>query len=245
MLTCTQVGAYEVHHHHQTEQEMINITDRQSAVLALIEGDEQHLEPIYHHYAYIARETARSTFYSRGVTSIPLEDVEQQAHLDLLMLLHRIMGSRNKGWADVNHHEKYGDCLVLRPWLITSIRGRLKNFITEGGLIRVKKNIFEKEVIEKYGEKKPPKVVSETSISDGKEFILPEAIPKDNTRPEDIVILNECMERLHLTYFEKQILTMRQQSYTLDEIGQALNKHESVISKKLKKIGEKWLSVNS
>lgn len=246
MVNYLLARTYVYRHHHQNEQEMINIIARQAAVLDLIDGDDQHLEALFFYYSDdVAKQSARYIYYTRNVPSIPLEDLGQQASLILLELLYRIKGSNNKGWADVNQHEEYDDCLALRPWLITSIRGRLKNFITEGGIIRIKKNIFEKDVIEKYGVKTPPKVFSVWVSSEGKEFENPAAIPIFSTQPEEEVILRESIEHLHLTHFEKQILTMRQQGYLLEEIGQALNRDKSVISKKLKKIGDKWLSAHS
>lgn len=225
---------------------MDDITIRQAAVADLLKGDDRHLNEVFEHYSYIAEQSARYVFATRGVSSIPVEDLVQQANLHLLHLLQRrLLGSERMTLADVNHREGYDPCLGLRPYLITSIRGHLRDFITQGGLIRVDKNIFRKDRIEKYGEKKPPTVTSDVGFVDGEEFKKPGAVPTYNQTPDEQVIAEECEERLRLTYTERRILNMRIKGYTLDEIGQALGRDKSVISRKLKRIGEKWQNANS
>lgn len=226
---------------------MDSIIERQEAVKLLLIGDVVHLDALFEHYTYIARESARFIYYTRNVPSVLLEDVEQQAYFLLFDALQRkVCGSEKNGLADVNHHPKYGDCLGLRPFLIVSVRNKLKDYITESGIIRIPHSTFDKWNIEKYGQKDIPVVESSTGISNGEEFTKPDAVPLDEgDTPEETVTFKETVERLHLTYIERQILEMRIQSYTLEEIGHTLGKDKATISRKLKRIGDKWLSANS
>lgn len=225
---------------------MDNIEARRVAVLQLIAGDATHLHALCEHYAYIARESARYIYYLRGVKSVPLEDVEQQAHFLLVDALSRkVRGSERESLADVNHHPKYEDCLGVRPYLITTIRKKLQDFITESGIIKVPHSTFEEARIKKYGEKQIPVVESMFGINGGQEFTKPDAEPIEGETPEETIMLREMVERLRLTYLERQILEMRTQSYTLEEIGHCLGKDKATISRKLKRIGDKWLSANS
>lgn len=220
------------------------IQNRQAAVTSLLNGDDTHLENLLEHYSYIAEESARYVFYTRGVKSVPLEDVQQQGHLWLSTLLHRNRGSQRMSLAAINTHDRYDDCLGLRPYLITYVRRELEKFITESGMIRIPHSTFDKGNVEKYGQKEVPKLQSITGMANGETFDRPIEDIRGDT-PQETAILKECLERLKLSYLERQILHMRQQEHTLEEIGQVLGKDKATISRKLKTIGERWLSANS
>jgi len=246
VVTYTLARAYVIHHQNRNDKMMMCIKQRQAAVLSLIHGDVTHLLDIYNHYRYIAEESARYIYYTRKVTSTPLEDVEQQAALELWALLcTKICGCGDARYAQINTRAGYEDNLALRPYLITSVRGRLKNYITENGLIVVRRNVFETAVIEKYGKKHIPIVESNISVSGGVEYVKPGAIPVDDVEPYQAAEINELVANLKLTFFENEILKLKVEGYTLDEIGNTLAKNKSTISRKLKQIGDKWLSANS
>lgn len=220
------------------------IQERQAAVASLLNGDDTHLGKLHEHYSYIAEESSRYVFYTRNVPSVPLEDVQQQAQLWIVSILHRIKGSTRMSLAAINTHETHGDCLGLRPYLITYVRRELGKFITEAGTIRVPSSTFDKAYTEKYGVKEIPKVQSITGTSDGETFDKPVEDVAGETA-EETAILKECLERLKLSFLERQILHMRQQDHTLEEIGAVLRKDKATISRKLKAIGDRWLSANS
>lgn len=250
MVTSTLPKTYDSHqlfHLHLIRDMMDNITDRQVAVQAFLAGDATHLVAIHEHYAYIAEESARFVYFTRHVPNVTLEDVIQQGHLVLLDVLHRrVCGSNNTGLGEINERSGYEPCLGLRPYLIRSVKPKLVEYIIEANLISMPASIFSKAYIEQYGVKEPPRIQSLEGVNeDGVGYVKQDALPINGQTPEQTAILREAIERLQLDYIETKILDMRHQNYTLEEISQVLGKDKSTISRKLSRIGERWLSVNS
>lgn len=197
-----------------------------AAIKLLIAGDVSVIPYIYEQYKYIADQTCRYIYYKMS-TSIPYEDVHQQAHYEMYNALTNRVPNSDKDWlAEINENEGHEPCLGMRPYLISTIRGMLKLFVIERtAVIRPHKVIFEKEYIEKYGEPKPPKCISMIANSrNDEEFIIPGAIPIDEVQPIHNAIAEEIRARLNLTLFETRILKMRLDGKKLEDIAKETGK---------------------
>jgi hypothetical protein len=211
-------------------------------VRALVEGDVNAILPVYKEYEYVAIESAGYMYHTLN-TSIPFEDIQQQAHYELLNILtNRACGSEKEGLHEVNESEEYESCLGIRPYLIKSVRGMLKLYIVERtGVISIRKVIYEKKYIEKHGEPNPPTCISNNAISgEGVSFEIPGSIPVETVQPIDIAIANEIRENLCLTSQELRILELRLEGKKLDFIAETLNIPRTNLFRKLQNIQNRY-----
>ncbi len=214
--------------------EDINI--RQAAVADLLAGDDKHLDALITFYSYIAEESARFIHFTRGVQSIPFEDVLQQAYLILISDLSSLNGEH---LTDINRPKDYPEHLALRPYLICRVKNELKKFyIQRNSIIRIPHTRLQKDKIKEKGEIK----FSVISLHQ-EDYDIP--IESQESTSEELVILKEVIERLRLTYIESQILKLKQQGYTFKVMSQKLNKSVASIQYHLHKIGQKWVNANS
>jgi hypothetical protein len=228
---------------------MDSIYDRQRIVEEFVNGDATHLQTIYNYYHYIAEKSSRYIFSKMYIPpTITYEELEQQASYELLNILtRRVCGKTEKEGLykihDLYQNEYY---LGLRPFLIASVRLMLRIFVIEQSrIIKISKIIYEKEYIKCHGEPSPVKVISNVSYDNaGQEYQHPGSIPVDVNQPSDYAIANELIYRADLTSFERKIVEMKQEGWTLEDIGDVLGKNKSTISRKLQTIQMKWKRFN-
>jgi len=226
---------------------MDSIEDRQVTVGEFLLGDATHLLTIYWHYKYIADITWRYNYARLTIQNVAKREIAQQSHFELLNILRRrVCGTEKMGLAIINREEGYEPCLGLRPFLITSIRQMLRQFVIEQTrVIRIHKVIYEKAYIEEHGEPNPVRAISNVSYTeDGEEYPRPGAIPIDYITPYDIVVAREILDGLNLTSVEKKILEMRHCGWSLEDIGSIIGKDKATISRKLSAIQAKWKRKN-
>ena len=191
------------------------------AIKKLLDGDVSVVPYLYERYKFIAKESCRYTYYKVS-TRVPYEDVEQQAHLELVSILTNRVPHSGKDWLyGVNKNKGYDVCLGMQPYLITSVKKMLKLFVIErSGVIRVHKVIFEKGHIEKHGDPNPPKCISNIAQHEDEDFQIPGSVPVEYTQPVDNAIANEIREALCLTELEDRILELRLDGWTVANIAE-------------------------
>lgn len=248
MLNSTLARTYDYLHHITTEKKMDSILVRQRVVQEFLVGDASHLIPLYEHYCYIADLSWKYTSLKMHVPkSLQHTDLEQQAHFELLNILKcKVLGKDEKfALASINEELGHPPCLGLRPFLITSVRLMMRRFVIEQSrVIKIKKIIYEKDYIKKHGEPNPVTVVSNVAWDGDTTYGLPGATPVSNASPYDLVVAWEALDRLRLTSTEKKIIQLRQDGWTLAEIGDIIGKDKATISRKLQNIQIKWKRYN-
>ena len=212
-------------------------------VVLLLHGDASTIPGVVEHYAYVADISARYTFY-KGYRPLrlTLEDLTQQAQLILLETVHRVSKSGVSTLADINTHPKYGCCLGLRPYLITTIRRELSRYISyNNNTISIGENVFRADAEKKY--KVVPVVPTCISwyLEHAGMAILPSAEARVDSSAEAVYTAKEIIEGMHLTTREKTILRMSGEGYSQGEIAEHLNTYRIDIVRRVAGIREKYI----
>lgn len=157
----------------------------------------------------------------------------------------------------------------IGPYITTAVRNTIREFLQKDHMIRIPKDAWyamidalkldeldDFEGARALKELKRINLVFQASIPDGiggflEDFVKPEWTHKFNNRQEaaiccldsDLLIVQDIRRYLKLNSFEKQILKMRLQRYTLQEIGEMLQRSAVTIHKTLRKLQERYRTI--
>lgn len=157
----------------------------------------------------------------------------------------------------------------IGPYITTAVRNTIREFLQKDHMIRIPKDAWYAMVaalkldeLDEYERERALKelkrnnMVFQASIPDGvggylEDFVKPEWPHKINRRQEaaiccfdtDLYIAQEMQRYLKLNKYEQQIIDMRLQRYTLQEIGETLQRSAVAIHKVIRKLQERYRTI--
>jgi len=220
----------------------VDETELAELVQQLRDGDDSVSERIIIHFLGLARSLSRHAVIRHPHKT---DDIRAVAIFGLVQAVR---------WAPLRMYDNH-----IGPYITTTVRRFIREFLERDRIIRIPKDEWIKMVkrlnldeLDEYQSEKALKELKiiqhvfqtcdygddKTSSGDG-DFIGSRAFIFD----QENITAQDMKRFLNLTYFERAILDFRMCGYTLKEVGIRLNKSDVTIHKTLRKLQERYRTI--